>query len=235
MTGTVNMSAEGAQILGKSFSSIGHNIGLAGTVGAMGGAIASVLSKSGLPAPVKTGAVIFAGAAGAGIHTGTIAMQKMVLEGKDKNTDNINKASNSYGGSDTPPSPSSFGVNSPNEELVLLDPNNPVGVVLSSILTLNVISLFLVICLAIIFLFKLFLPINLELKWLNYIVTPYYRPKIKDIIIKLISLIKKNIVVNIILLMFILIISSTGSVYLLIYFISNFESVVTAYLKYTGK
>ena len=162
------------------------------------------------------------------VHLGVVTSEQIITSFNSKNT--------GYSGSDTPPSPSSpFSANSPNEELFILDLDSPVGLLLSSILTLNIISLFLLLALAFILFFKLLLSSNLELKWLDSIVTPYYSSKVKYILNKLISSIQKASVINIILVMFILIISGMGSLYLLIKLIANFEAVVQSYLKSTGR
>ena|ERR1700753_44733 len=228
MTSTVSMNAEGAKLALDAGASVIKNIGLGASIGATAAATAKAVANTGL-SPVGKVAAVAAGAVVSGtVHLGVVTSEQIITSFNSKNT--------GYSGSDTPPSPSSpFSANSPNEELFILDLDSPVGLLLSSILTLNIISLFLLLALAFILFFKLLLSSNLELKWLDSIVTPYYSSKVKYILNKLISSIQKASVINIILVMFILIISGMGSLYLLIKLIANFEAVVQSYLKSTGR
>jgi predicted PurR-regulated permease PerM len=228
MTSTVNMNKDGAKFVVDALGSVGNNIGIGAAVGGIGAATAKVLAKTGLPAKTKVLGVAIGGAVGGVIHTGVVTVEKIITSGSHN--------SSTPSGSDTPPSPSStFSANSPNEELFILDLDSPVGLLLSSILTLNLVSLLLVLILAFILLIKLLLSSNLELKWLDSKLTSYYSSKVKYIITKLTSIIQKTSVINIILVMIIIIISGMGSLYLLIKLIANFEAVVQSYLKSTGR
>jgi hypothetical protein len=57
---------------------IGRNIGIAGTVAGVSGAVAKAIAKSSLPALQKAGIVIGAGIAGGAIHVGTSVINRVV-------------------------------------------------------------------------------------------------------------------------------------------------------------
>ena len=62
--------------IGKGISSVGSNVGLAGTIGAVSAGVAKVLGKSSLPPVQKVGVVVAGYLIGAGIHVGASAINK---------------------------------------------------------------------------------------------------------------------------------------------------------------
>lgn len=74
----IQLDKEAAQDIKTSINTLGRNIGLAGTVGAVTGGVAKVISKSSLPPLQKAGMVIAGGVAGAGIHMGASAFNTIL-------------------------------------------------------------------------------------------------------------------------------------------------------------
>lgn len=57
---------------------IGRNIGIAGSVAGVSGAVGTAIAKSSLPPLQKAGLVVGAAIAGGGIHVGTSLINRMV-------------------------------------------------------------------------------------------------------------------------------------------------------------
>jgi hypothetical protein len=108
VSGTVVIDANGAKVLAEAGKQIGSNIGLAGVVGALTGATASVLKSAPIPPMVlkkkkkkKAGLIAGAGVAGAAIHTGATVLNKKL----SVNTNNNPQASAPTGIDEGPSSP----------------------------------------------------------------------------------------------------------------------------------
>jgi hypothetical protein len=69
--GSVEMNRDAAEVLGR-------NIGIAGTVAWVSGAVGKAIAKSSLPPLQKAGIVVGAGIAGGAIHIGTSAINRVV-------------------------------------------------------------------------------------------------------------------------------------------------------------
>lgn len=148
------MDAHGAQVLAEAGKQVGSQIGLAGVVGALTGATASILKSAPLPPLQKAGVIAAAGAAGAIIHTGASVVNKKLSANTEKN----NKK-NTYTGVDedpsSPPTYGSFSLNSPDlcEEPVEVDlystssSDNSLEIVLYCIYGLNILNLLLLLLL----------------------------------------------------------------------------------------
>ena len=73
----VEVGKEAASEISRGISSLGSNVGLAATVGAMASSVSKVVSNSSLPPVQKAGLVVFSGAIGAGIHVGASTVNKI--------------------------------------------------------------------------------------------------------------------------------------------------------------
>jgi hypothetical protein len=69
--GSVEMNRDAAEVLGR-------NIGIAGTVAGVSGAVGKAIAKSSLPTLQKAGIVVSAGIAGGAIHIGTSIINRVV-------------------------------------------------------------------------------------------------------------------------------------------------------------
>lgn len=69
--GSVEMNRDAAKVIGR-------NIGIAGSVAGVSGAVGTAIAKSSLPPLQKAGLVVGAAIAGGGIHVGTSLINRMV-------------------------------------------------------------------------------------------------------------------------------------------------------------
>jgi len=73
----VEIGKEAAAEISKGVSTIGSNVGLAGTVGAVSAGVAKVISKTSLPPVQKAGIVMVGSLIGGGIHVGASSLNRL--------------------------------------------------------------------------------------------------------------------------------------------------------------
>jgi hypothetical protein len=85
----VEIGKEAATEISKGISSVGSNVGLAGTVGAVSAGVAKVVSKSSIPPMQKAGMVIGGAIIGGGIHIAGSGLNRLNSGGSSNNNNNI--------------------------------------------------------------------------------------------------------------------------------------------------
>lgn len=73
----VEIGKDAATEISKGISSVGSNVGLAGTIAAIFSSVAKVIGKNSMPPVQKAGVVIDSSIIGAGIHMGASALNKL--------------------------------------------------------------------------------------------------------------------------------------------------------------
>lgn len=239
VSGTVVIDANGAKVLAEAGKQIGSHIGLAGVVGALTGATASVLKSASIPPMQKAGLIAVTCVAGAAIHTGATVLNKKL----SVNINNNAQDSASTGINEGPSSPpSSFSLNSPLEEPALTyvgvklystsSSDNSLEMVLYCIYVLNILNLFLLFLLTFSLVSKWFILYKntekREFQFLDKIVSQRKIDILNSIINKLLVYYSKSSTINIILTLAVIFICSIGSVYLLTLVLHNFDILKAA-------
>jgi hypothetical protein len=215
----VEIGKEAATEISKGISSVGSNVGLAGTVGAVTAGVAKTLTKSSLPPVQKAGIVIAGSLIGAGIHVGASA---------------INKST----GSTTPtPTPPASGIASNissdiNSVSKLLPEYTESSALMDLILSINMITFAcfsLIIILSMMILFKFFLnenKINLNLSSLIGGRASKFNNNLNYYLIKIIILNKKTSTVYIFIILFLLLVGLGFDCYFLNHLSINLDNLV---------
>jgi len=124
---------------------------------------------------------------------------------------------------------------SPNDNaknlISLIFSDNPVEVLISCILGLNIITLFLVIMLIFCLGSNYLVNKELELSFLNKFFPEYYIIKIKNYIKYIINIYSKSLIVNTILIILVMVITLIMSIYFLNLYITHLEYISTYYLE----
>lgn len=121
---------------------------------------------------------------------------------------------------------------SPNEKnlISLIFSDNPVEVLISCILGLNIITLFLVIVLILCLGSNFLVNKELKLSFLNKFFSENYVIKIKNYIKYIINIYSKSVTVNIILIILVMVVTLIMSIYFLNLYITHLEYISTHYL-----
>jgi hypothetical protein len=201
--GSIEVNKDAAEILGR-------NIGVAGTIAGVSGAVAKAIGKSSMPPLQKAGIIIgSAGAAGA-IHIGTSVINKVINSGSTQNVKN------------TEDSIKIDGVNK-----LLNDGFNNLSELKLLLLSMNTLAstcLVLVFILFILTLFKFYLNEN-NIK-LNYLVGN----KLNDYLIKIIKLNKKTSNVYIFIIFIVLFISLAFECYFITQLYDNLDKFIDLHI-----
>ena len=235
-----------------------NNLGIAGAMGGLATATASVLKKTPMTPASKVASVIAAGIIGGTSHLGTTTLQRRLLKyerlsEKSESSSSQSNLSSSQSNSSSSQLESStsnqtsnpiksedFIIPSPNEtfstfstlknDLYNYADNHPVDVLLYSILVLNIISLFLIFNLAVALLYKYLANSKLELKFIDKLISAKYSTTVKYYIKKVIHLSNRLNTLHIIFIILVIIFANIISIYLLSGYINNLELISKIYL-----
>lgn len=223
LQGKVVLSKEAGAEVAKGISSLGSNIGLGACVGALAGGVRKSIALSGMPPLQKAGLVIAGGVIGAIIHTGSSIIGAKTHK-SIHNTNNVQ--SNSID-----PNLISKDIN---KFMDFGNNNTPLEILLQCIITLNSISMWLVISLSTQIFFKLFVKDKPSLKFIDFIF-PDSKDNIKLYIYKLIKFNKNMSKIYIIITVILLFISLAGSTYFATELFEDINSYVDIYIEYYKK
>jgi hypothetical protein len=209
----VEIGQEAAKEISRGISSLGSNIGLAGTVGAVATATAKVIAKSPLP-PLQKAAVVLGGAViGGAVHSGFST---------------INKIQNSNPG-ETPTSGSSTGSDIV-KKFVADNTGDPLKDLVFSIDLINYACLGLIIVLAMILLFKFYLnEESFKLNLSNFI-GDKLNNNLNHYLIKIIQLNKKTSTIYVFIIFILLIIGLIFNCYFTTFLYENLDKFVEFHL-----
>lgn len=201
--GSIEVNKDAAEVLGR-------NIGVAGTIAGVSGAVAKAIGKSSMPPLQKAGIIIgSAGAAGA-IHIGTTVINKVINSGSSSNnlsgiSTNIEKGSKLL----------SEGFNNLSELKILLLSMN----------TLAATSLVLIFILFIMILFKYYLHKD-NIKFNNIIGN-----KLNNLLINIVSLNRKTSNIYIFIIFIVVFISLSFECYFISQLYDNLDKFINLHLK----
>jgi hypothetical protein len=199
---TFSISTEGAKAMAKTLDSVGCNLGLAGTVAAVAGGVTKVISKSSIPPFQKVGIVVGSAVAGGAIQSGFSAINRGIY---NHGYYNIPKGSNS---------------------LIYNGNNSPLVDLLSSIETLNAVSLSLLFILIVNISFRYYVKEDFKLP---KFFSDSLNDKLNHYIIKLVHLNRKVSIYYIILAVIVIAISLFFSTYFTSVLISNLDTFIDGY------
>ena len=149
--GNIHLDKESAKVISQGLKTGASQIGIAGTVAGVAAATATILKISALPPMQKAAGVVMASAVGGVIHVGTSYLNRSLieLELKDKNDKSASGATESGSGDLDIPSILEGDLFSK-----IFYNDNSVESLIYSIYALNVLSLFLIFNLLLMFLFR---------------------------------------------------------------------------------
>ncbi|KAI0398634.1 hypothetical protein F4802DRAFT_340266 [Xylaria palmicola] len=212
--GSVEMNRDAAEVIGR-------NIGIAGTVAGVSGAVGKAIAKSSLPPLQKAGLVIGASIAGGAIHVGTSVINRVV------NT----PSSTTTPPTTTPPTTLGDGVNK-----LVADSGDGSGysdlmLLLLSIDTLTSVCLALIIILFMIILFKFYLNEDKVKLNLSSLIGDKMNKNLNYYLIKLILLNKKTSTVYIFIILILLLIVLGFDGYFITELYNNLDKFVDLHIK----
>nr|YP_010564236.1 hypothetical protein OYW92_mgp04 [Epichloe bromicola]UYX62220.1 hypothetical protein [Epichloe bromicola] len=207
--GSIEVNKDAAEVLVR-------NIGVAGTIAGVSGAVAKAIGKSGIPPLQKAGIIIgSAGAAGA-IHAGTTIINKVINSGSNnKNTD----------------LPNTSNINIEGGNKLLNDGFNNLSELKILLLSMNTLAstcLFLLLILFIMFLFKYYLCASYEN---NIKLNKLIGNKLNSYLIYLVNLNKKTSNVYIFIIFIVLFISLSFECYFITQLYDNLDKFIDLHLK----
>jgi len=214
---SIEIGKDAAADLSKGVSILGQNIGLAGSIGALSGSVAKVISKTPLPPIQKAGIVIAAGLAGAGIHIGASTIIRS------------NSNSNISGNISSSPIPRTF--NAGENKLTGGYENSALNDLILGIDMINYACLLLIIILFTIILFKFALPSEIKLN-LSNIIGPNLNNSLNYYLNKIIQLNKTTSKVYIFIILILLLISLSFNCYFTTELYNNLDKFVNLHMIY---
>jgi len=214
--GHVSMDKQAAEVLGKSLSTVGSNLGLAGCVGAGTYGVSRTIARSSLPPVAKAGLVLVGGAAGTLYYTvGTavsIKTSRANFSGHTVDQNIIPKSGNSL--------------------ISFMDDNTPLEILLQCVYLFNLLSLYVFIIICLQLFYRYYVSDKPKLLWLNYIFSISKADLIRTYIYKLIKLNKNMNIFWIIFAVVLLAVCISGSIYAAWELYSDIDGYVADYIKY---
>lgn len=195
---------------------IGRNIGIAGTIAGVSGAVAKGIAKSSMPPLQKAGIIIGAGVASGAIFVGTSAVNRVV-----NTTTTI-----------SPKSTSSINISS-NINKLLPDSNDGLSdliLLLLSINTLICVCISLIVILSLMIIFKFYLDENKIKLNISNLLGNKLNDNLNYYLIKLIQLNKKTSAIYILMILIILLISLGFSCYFVTELYNNLDKFIELYI-----
>lgn len=216
---TINVGAN-VQVNRDAAEAVGRNIGVAGTVAGVAGAVAKGLAKSSLPPLAKAGVIVGSGVAGGAIFVGTSAVNRVVNKGSNITTSSPTLTSSNL--SNGPGLNKFFGDSNDNfSDLMVL---------LLSIDTLTLVCLSLTSILFIIILFKFFLNENNIKLNLSSLIGDKLNNSLNYYIIKIIKLNKKANTIFIFIIFIVLFIALAFNCYFITELYNNLDKFIELHI-----
>lgn len=227
-----NIVKEGVSVIGKAINSglgqAASQIGLAGSISAGMATGASV--SVGQP-PITRLGISLAGGAGAGaIHVVASSANRALNHSTSNDHTNLSADS-------TPSSPKEGFINSPNEEISIINllKDNPIELWLGGLIVMNIVNLIFILFLLLAVISKIILSLNYQLNWIDKILPSGQSLKVKSFLLSTIKFFARLREYNIIMIIIVLIINSLFIIYYFSLYFFNLEEMCKLYLELKKK
>jgi hypothetical protein len=231
ITSNVILDKESARVLSQGIKTGASQIGIAGSVAGVAAATATVLKNSGLPPMQKVAGIALASAVGGAIHAGTTYLNRSLIESESKDKSDKPSSDTTESGSGDFDVPSILEGNLFSK--IFYNDNSVEGLIYS-IFALNVLSLFLILNLLLMFLFRRMSSkiANSEFNFIDRIVSKSNKnnKRIKSFLSKVFHASSNINFYYINFIIFVIVTSNIFSIYLLGSFIDNFYLFCKLYL-----